>query len=196
MYGTLYSGDPNKVLDGPLISGGLASGTNAQMAAGTIVAAANGRLYKYVKLGTEASVAAVKGAAVYWTDLACTTITTDQSDGIAPGLGGGCAGVWIRPTTTAALQGFDSAHYAFIQCGGVAPCQSDGSVTAGDMIWANATDGIFMTAVSANTGVHYFLCGTALETDGTSATAGGELNAAHGGSDSIASFYCKLSGLI
>ena len=193
---TLYSGDPKTVLDGPAITGGLASGKQAQMDLSATIILPSGRIYKYVKLGTEASVVATKGAAVYWTDLACTTITTDQSDGIAPGLGGGCAGVWVRPTTTAALQGFDSAHYAFIQVGGVAPCQSDGSVAAGDMIWANATDGIFMTAVSANTGVHYFICGVAVETDGTTATAGGELAAASGGADNIASFYCRLSGLI
>lgn len=193
---TLYSGNPLTVLDGPLITGGLASGATAQMDLGATIQTPNQRIYRYVKLGTEASVAAVKGAAVYWTDLACTTITTDQSDGIAPGLGGGCAGVWVRPTTTAALQGFDSAHYAFIQCGGVAPCQGDGSVAAGDNVWANATDGVFMTLVSANTGVHYFCCGTALEVDTADTGAGGELNVHNGGADAIVAFYCRLSGLI
>lgn len=187
MYGTIYSGKPADVLD-----------TTPQMAPGTIVWTADGKAYKYVKLGTEASVVAVKGAAVYYTDKAtCYTITSDESDGIAVTLGGGCAGVWIRSTTTAALQGFDSAHYAFIQVGGVAACQGGGSVAAGDAVYAGNTDGVFVSAAEADSAAKYKkVIGVALEDDTATTGAGGALALAAGGADAIVAFYCKLTGLI
>jgi hypothetical protein len=138
------------------------------------------KTYRYVCLASEASVAAVLGALVYYTsDLVNNvyTVTTDESDGIAPTLGGGCAGVWVNPTQTAGV-GFDGAHYAWVQVGGVANVQGDGNVAAADLVTASTTDGV---AVENSVGGG-FTIGVALEDDSAE-------------TDTVVRFKCRLTGL-
>lgn len=200
MYATLYPGDPTTVLDGPIITGGLASGKDAQMAVGTLIQTSDGKVYKYVLLGTEATDVVVKGDAVYYTDLACTTVTPDETDALCANTiaGSSVAGIWVRAKTTAALQGFDSKHYAFIQVGGVAACVGDGSVAAGDVVRAlhNSTNGVLTAALEADsTGKYKLPIGVAMEADTATSGAGGTLQAAYGGTDGIVAFYCRLCNL-
>lgn len=100
-----------------------------------------GKTYRYVRCGTESSVAAAVGAMVYYTSTACDTITTDESDGFATENGAAVAGVWALAAESAAGTYFDNFHWCWIQATGVATVVADAAVLAGDAVYANAVDG-------------------------------------------------------
>ena len=100
-----------------------------------------GNTYRYVRCGTEDSVAAAVGAMVYYTSSACDTITTDESDGVSTEVGAAVAGVWALPAEAAAGTCFDNQHWCWIQVTGVPSVVAAETVRAGDSVYASAVDG-------------------------------------------------------
>ena len=113
-----------------------------------------GKAYKYVQF--KDAVAYLAGHVCLWANAQGTAVTNDKT--------GGSAVIATTPVAGVAPRVMTEDYYGFIQVGGVATIQTDGSVTVGKPLVSHTVDGeasmmvdgeeeqVFATSLQADTG--------------------------------------------